>query len=344
MSITIRNIISKGRLIGKYLAKDQPESLRAQIDAWISESPRNKKLFENLQDKAEISSMLEEMQQYDPGSAWKFLMQAALLKQKERVLRRWKIAAVIIVLVGIGGTVSQFFYNQSQQSPLALMNTTVETERGQTSKVILPDSTVVYLNSATKLIYSNDFLMGNRRVKVDGEAYFKVKKDEKHPFIVACNDVLVKVHGTEFNVNADSDDQMVDVILDQGCIELIDDKGNFSNIFLKPGERARYNENNHRLSVGNVDSYKYTSWRDGVLIFENEPMKQVLKKLESWYDVDINIKDSKVYDLKFNATILDESLEDLFDLMKYTCGIDYQIIYSRSPQISSTVIVSLKEK
>ena len=344
MNITTKNIILKGRYIGKYIAKGKPKYLQAEIDVWMAESPRNKKLFEEVQDTAKISSNIEAMQQYDPISAWKLLMQEALLRQKERVLRKWKIAAVIILLVGLGGAATQFFYNQSQNSPLAMLNTTVETERGQTSKVILPDSTIVYLNSATKLVYSNNFLVENRQVKVDGEAYFKVRKDEEHPFIVTCKDVFVKVHGTEFNVNTVSDDQTVDVILDQGKIELINDKGSFSNTFLKPGERAQYNEDNHKLSVGIVDSYKYTSWRDGVLIFEDEPMKQVFKKLESWYDVDINIKDPKVYDLKFNATILDESLEDLFDLMKYTCGIDYQIIYSRNPKISSIVIVSLKEK
>lgn len=343
MNEKLINTISTGRLIGKYLAKDRPESLRTQMDAWLEENPGNKKLLEELQNESTLSDKLEEMEQYNPGMAWKLLLQEAILKQKERLLRRWKVAAVIILLLGVGGAASQFFYNRTQHSTLSSMNTTVQTERGQTSKVILPDSTVVYLNSATKLVYSNNFLVENRNVKVDGEAYFKVFKDKEHPFLVNCNDIQVKVYGTEFNVCTDTNDKMVDVILDQGRVELLHNNGKFNNTVLKPGERAQFNETNNQLTVEQVDSYKYTSWRDGVLIFEDEPMDEVFKKLESWYDINIDVKNNEIYNLKFNATILDESLEDLFSLMKYSCGIEFQIIYSREPQVSSTVIVSLNK-
>ncbi len=342
MNDTIRNTILKGKLIGKYLAKGRPKSIRKEIDSWLEEDPRNRLIFNKLQTEENIAEHLEELEQYDAKIAWKMLVQEALLKQKERMIRSWKVAAVIILLVGLGGTIAQFLFNQNDRGTLSAMNTTVKTERGQTSKVILPDSTVVYLNTSTELVYSNNFLLENRSVTVKGEAYFKVAKDPKHPFLVNCDDVLVKVLGTEFNVRTDREQGLVDVILDHGSVELMHSKSKFQNTHLEPGERALFIENTNQLDIGNVDSYKYTSWKDGVLIFEDESLNEVFKKLENWYDIDIEIRDKRIYNLKFNATILDESLEDLFELMKYTCNIKYQVTYSREPQVSSKVTVWLE--
>lgn len=342
MNDIIKNTILTGRQIGKYLAKDRTKSAKREIESWLKEDPRNQSIFDELKNEENLAETLEELEQYNAGMAWKMLVQKALLKQKERMISRWKIAAVIILLLGLGGATAQFIFNRNTHSPLSALNTTVKTERGQTSKVILPDSSIVYLNSATELVYSNNFLVENRSVTVKGEAYFKVTKDPEHPFLVNCDEVQVKVLGTEFNVRTDADEHLVDVILDQGRVELQHVRAKFESTFMTPGERAQFNENNNHLEIGSVDSYKFTSWKDGILIFEDEPMREVFKKLESWYDVDIEIRDNRIYDLKFNATIMDESLEDLFALMKYSCNIKYEINYSREPQVSSKVIVMLK--
>ena len=342
MNDQIKDTILQGRRIGKYFAGNRPKESRKEIENWLNENPRNQSIFNELKNEAHLAENLQELEQYNADMAWKILVQKALLKQKERVISRWKVAAVIVLLLGLGGATAQFIFNRNTHSPLSALNTTVKTERGQTSKVILPDNTVVYLNSATELVYSNNFKLENRNVTVKGEAYFKVTKDPEHPFIVNCDDVQVKVLGTEFNVRTDAEEHLVDVILDQGRVELQHSKEKFQNTFMTPGERALFYENDNQLNIGSIDSYKFTSWKDGILIFEDEPMRDVFKKLESWYDVDIEINDKRIYDLKFNATILDESLEDLFDLMKYSCNIDYEINYSREPQISSKVIVTLK--
>jgi len=342
MNDIIRKHILQGRLIGKYLAKGRPESAQKEIDQWLTENPKNQSLFDELINEVQLSSRMKEMDKYDPATAWQLLIQKSILKQKERIIRRWKIAAAILLIISLGGATSQFFFSRSSSPMYAEMNTIVKTERGQTSKVILPDSTIVYLNASTELIYSNNFMLENREVTVEGEAYFKVHKDKLNPFVVDCDKVQVKVLGTEFYVRTDGEDNTVGVILDEGQVELMHSQAKFTNAVLKPGERAIFNENNNQLSVDEVNSYKYTSWRDGILIFEDDPMQEVFKKLESWYDVDIEIESQEIYAMKFNATIMDESLEDLFELMKYTCGIQYQIIYSREPQISSRVIVTMK--
>ncbi len=341
MNRKIRDSILNGRLIGKYLAKGKPDSAREKIDVWIDENPGNQEVFDELRDDKILASRLEEIDIYQVDVAWKLLICRSLMESKLRVILYWKIAAVFIFVIGLGAVMSQYLYSGKENSYSTTMNTIVQTERGQTSKVILPDSTVVYLNSDTKIIYSSDYYVRNRQVEMVGEAYFEVHKDEISPFIVACNDFRTKVYGTKFNVNFDPDETNFEVILDEGKVELMNTSEHFNNTFLKPGERAVYNKKLEKINISKVDSYKYTSWKDGVLVFKDDLMETVFKKLEEWYDVDIQINDERIYDMKFNATIMDESMEELFELMKYSCGITYQIIYSRTPYVSSTITLSL---
>lgn len=340
MNDKIRHQIVRGKALGKFLAKGKPESERKEIDQWLSEDPKNQKVLEEILAASNLSARMEEMDEFDAVTTWKLLVQKVLISNKERTIRMWKLAAAILLIVGLGGIVAQFYiYNTKPETEL--LNTRVLTQRGQTSKVILPDSTVVYLNSATELVYTNNFMAENRNVQVNGEAYFEVSKNAQNPFTVSMDNVMVKVMGTEFNVRTDERDQTIDVILDEGKVELMHEEAAFQNTMLNPGQRAQINGAHTQFTIDEVDSYKHTSWRDGILIFQDDPMSEVFKKLESWYDVDIEIQDQEIYDLNFNATIMDESLEEIFELMSYTCNIDFKIEYSRERNISSIVIVNL---
>ena len=341
MNDKIKHQIIRGKALGKFLVKGKPESERKEIDQWLSEDPNNQKVLEEILAASNLSSRMEEMDEYDAVTAWKLLVQKALISKKEKTIRMWKLAAAVLLIVGLGGIIAQFYILHDVKPETELLNTKVVTQRGQTSKVILPDSTVVYLNSATELVYTNHFMAENRNVQVNGEAYFEVSKDAQNPFTVSMDNVMVQVHGTEFNVRTDERDQTIDVILDEGKVELMHEEAAFKNTMLNPGQRAQINGLHTQFTIDEVDSYKYTSWRDGILIFQDDPMSEVFKKLESWYDVDIEIQDQEIYDLNFNATIMDESLEEIFDLMSYTCNIDYKIQYSRERNISSKVIVNL---
>ncbi|MBN1820255.1 MAG: FecR domain-containing protein [Prolixibacteraceae bacterium] len=341
MEENINKSIYIGKVIGNYITGKETKAEKEYLESWLEENSKNKKLFENLRSENNLANKVEQIDSFDAEDAWRKYTKRIDLQKKIRRLGWWRVAAVIFFIIGIGGIISNFLYFSSEISNHKLLVTTVQTEKGQTSKVILPDSSVVWLNSATKLTYASDFSIENRNVTLSGEAYFDIVRNEKNPFIVLCKDINIRVLGTEFNVCSECKNNKVDVILDKGSIELSHMENKFQSFLLKPGERAVFNGAQNTMTVSKVTSTKYTSWKDGVLIFENDPMGDVIKKLENWYDITIDVQDSKVYNLIFNATIIDESIEDLFELMKYSCDINYKIYYSRNPKVATKVTVSL---
>ncbi|WP_321374853.1 FecR domain-containing protein [uncultured Draconibacterium sp.] len=312
-----------------------------KIKDWLDEDVRHKELFEELRDEQQLVSELEKLDEYNEVSSWKLLQQRIENKRQRIILFRWKVIAVIFLILGIGGVTSNYLRSSVEEIVPQTFLTTIQTKRGESSTVILPDSSVVHLNSATSLTYSNNFFSTNRTVDLKGEAYFEVAKSTTHPFEVSCESVKVKVYGTSFNVNTYSTENSLDVILEEGSVELSHKAKRFENVMLVPGEKASFDEVNNELRIIKVDTYKYTAWREGLLVFEDDSMDAVFKKLESWYDIDIEITDKNINEFVFNATIMDESLEDIFDLIQFSCGIKYNIIYSKNPKIISKVIVSL---
>ena len=333
--------IQTGNLLGKVLMKDASAEEKKRIDDWLTEDVQNEDLYNNLHDEEQLTSAIEELDLYDAKSSWKIFVQTMKNKRQRKILLRWKVVSILFILLSIGGVTSNFLdFSDDEVIPQPYL-TTIQTKRGESSTVILPDSSIVHLNSATSITYSSNFFASNRTVDLDGEAYFEVTKSTTHPFEVSCESVKVKVYGTSFNVNTTSFDNTFDVVLEEGSVELLHNTGRFENVLLEPGEKASFDEENNELKISKVSTYKYTAWREGLLVFEDDSMTTVFKKLESWYDIDIEITDKNINEFVFNATIMDESLEDIFDLIQFSCGIKYNIIYSKNPKIISKVIVSL---
>ncbi len=329
-----------GSIIGKYITGRESKTELQQMNTWLNEDSKHQKLVDELKQKQNIANAVDEFDSIDKDLAWKkYLDRIAALSMK-RVLFKWKIAATLLLLFAIAGILSNYWNPKSKNSEFKQLYTTVLTKKGQTSKIVLPDSSIVWLNSSTALTYSNNFSIKNRDIILEGEAYFKVRRNEKIPLIVNCNDFKINVLGTEFNVNAYPKNSKISVVLDKGSIKLTHNEDKFLNLLLKPGEKAQYDNDQNQLLVSTVESYKYTSWKDGILIFKDDPMMEVLEKLEHWYGIDIEVRNNEVYDLIFNATIRDENMEDIFELMKFSCSINYTINYSHTPEIPTKIIIT----
>ena len=95
-----------------------------------------------------------------------------------------------------------------------------------------------------------------------------------------------------------------------------------------------------KVSVNQINSKEYPTWKEGLLVFKNENMDLVFKQLERWYNINIDVKDEQVKKLVFNATIINENVEEIFELIRYSCGINYKIVPSRNPDIPVKVIIS----
>lgn len=159
---------------------------------------------------------------------------------------------------------------------------TLTTAKGETYMVTLPDQSRVWMNAASSLTYAASLNNAERRVKLEGEAYFEVAEDKKRPFLVETGGQQVEVFGTHFNINAYPDEQMVTTTLLQGSIKV---SGKPGSRVLKPGDQAVLNP--HALSVNRVDTERAVAWKNNKFLFENDDIQYIMRMISRWYDVDV---------------------------------------------------------
>lgn len=200
---------------------------------------------------------------------------------------------------------------------------------GKTFQVQLSDGTLIHLNAGTTFRYPEKFLKGNdRMVFVDGEAYFEVAKDKKHPFIVNANGINIRVTGTKFNVSNYKEDDKKNVVLVEGSVSVYKSKEVYNATkasLLKPGFKAQWNKNNKNINIDKVDVSLYTAWINGKLVFKNNPFSEIKKKLERKYNVTIINNNSSLEKNTFSAVFDIETIEEVMEVLKRGYGIEYTI-------------------
>ena len=207
---------------------------------------------------------------------------------------------------------------------------TVNADRGQKSNLILPDGTKVWLNSESKIQFSTEGFLANRQVKLNGEAYFDVKHNDKKPFVVITKDYDVEVLGTEFNVKAYDDLQRTETILVKGKVRIKKGEKEFT---LNPGQKAIFEANN--LLVKEADIETASSWKINELRYEGISLKDLVFSLERWFDVEITITDARLYEVKYSGVFKnDETIEEVLEALKFTTSINYQVKGLRQYEIT----------
>ena len=175
---------------------------------------------------------------------------------------------------------------------------TMQIPRGGEFSMKLSDGTMVYLNAETNLRYPVQFHGAERRVVLSGEAFFDVAKSDK-PFIVELAGCEVKVLGTRFNVQAYEDGGCFETTLEQGSVEI---NAKEKTLLLEPGEQAVLT-NTGELSKQKVDVRRYTAWKDGIFIFEDERLEDVMNTVARWYNIQLFYQNPNVKDIRINGTI-----------------------------------------
>lgn len=232
-----------------------------------------------------------------------------------------KIAAILLIGIVLGVLVQPLLKNQEPVYYVA------HAPKGSVSEVVLPDSTVIFLNADSKITYSLNGENGNREVYLEGEAWFNVEKNDRQPFLVHTGFYNVLVTGTQFDIKAYPADNEVITTLEEGRV-VIKNTDNFKlteELVLKPGEQVVLNKTSRALNVKSVNTKWYTSWKDNKLIFVNTSLKDLEILLERKYGVEIEIKNSDLLDLHFDGTIKNESIIEILEIIKKTLPINYQI-------------------
>lgn len=158
---------------------------------------------------------------------------------------------------------------------------------GKTSEIMLTDGTKVYLNAGSRLVYPDYFVDKNREVFLVGEAFFEVKTDEKHPFVVQTTDLRIKVTGTQFNVSSYPLDNIIEIVLKQGKVRLEENNTGLlsESVDLFPNQLASFNRTTKGMELKEVNIDDYILWKEGIYKFESTDLNRIVKRLERYYSV-----------------------------------------------------------
>lgn len=234
-----------------------------------------------------------------------------------------KVAAVLSIPLALYFFIT-LYANRSEVVPETspeISNRIYTVENGVKGKVTLPDSTVVWLNCGTTLALSDDFNQ-QRWVTLSGEAYFDVKADKQNPFYINTGKgVTVKVTGTEFNLSCYNDQNDIKLCLLEGSVELLSGK----KTIYKMTQHEEVSILNSNVAPTKAEAEFRTAWMQGRLLFDDTPMEEVVKKLEKWYGVRINVQNSKILKSSFTGDFQSESIIQVLELMKITSAVNYRI-------------------
>ncbi|MEO6521794.1 MAG: FecR domain-containing protein [Mucilaginibacter sp.] len=197
-----------------------------------------------------------------------------------------------------------------------------ETPRGGTSQVILPDGTHVWLNAESSLKYPSSFAsLKDRKVELNGEAYFEVSKDRSHPFIVRTNKQEVEVLGTHFNINSYTDNSSIKTTLLEGSVKV--STADLTET-LTPGQQATLTGN--RIQVAAVETEDVVAWKNGYFMFTNETFESIMAKVGRWYNVEIEFADPELKKKTFFGSISRfENISEVLKMLERTDLVTFEV-------------------
>lgn len=322
--------IDYDELLALYFSGHLTEVEKNELENWIETSEENRNAFKNAEKVWKSLDLLQEMKGYDVSKALSSVhkkVERSSVRSLQGFLFYWqRIAAIILLPLLISFLI--YFIQEKYSEKNSIVWQTITTPPGVKSQIQLPDGSLVWLNSGTKLMYPSSFSDGTRNVKLSGEAFFEVAKDEKHPFFVDLGKLNVKVVGTKFNVINYDQEKQIEVVLASGKVNILenDEKGNRIISEMIPGEQAVYLKDKNSISLKQVDIGKNTSWIHGKLIFRDDPMDEVVRKLDRWFNVQIEISDRDIGSYIYTATFQNETIEQVLNLITRTSPVEYSII------------------
>jgi len=241
----------------------------------------------------------------------------------KQIYKWYSVAAVLLTPILIAGI---FFVTEQKQNRLivaeAPVTSTLYAPMGSRISFSLPDGTNGWLNSGSSLKYSLPF-SNDRHVSVNGEAWFNVAHDKDHPFEINAGKSKVKVLGTKFNLNAYPEENNVEIVLEEGRVNFFT-PGLTSDVEMKPNERLVFIKGS--VNIEPADVSKYSAWIEGKLVFRSDPMIEVAKRIERWYNVEVELVDKDIEKDLISGIFQDDSLEDVFHYLSMISPIRYEIL------------------
>lgn len=350
------NNFDNGIIVRFLLGEASRQDIRL-LETWTQESEKNSAYFEQIRDtwnSVEVERALgEDEMQHDLDKVLKQLDQPAVQASnnapKSMMLSFRRLLRVAAIFIAGAIVAASLTFVVLQQRGTSAYNE-VHTPRGSRTTLNLPDGSKIWLNAGSTLRYPQTFSDKSREVFLEGEAFFKVSKDKNRKFLVRTNSLTVKVFGTSFNVKSYPDENTVETTLVEGSISIYKSSTNGKKIGkeikMEPNQQMVFYKKPSNITPQQTASIKtrnlparkpklvltkkintkpFTSWKEGQLIINSQPLARLAITLERRYDVIIHFVDDDIKQYRFTGTIENETIEQVMAAIKLAAPIDYKI-------------------
>ena len=296
---------------------------RELLENWLALDEKNSEILEELMVVYNLSQSTAE---FIPNktNAWSKIEQRITTSTQKKLFTgnkfRYAAAAAILLFA-----LNVFLIAQYVLKPNDLTNqfTEIVSPPGQKSKVVLPDSSVVWLNSGSTLSWPKSFNVKQREVKLSGEGFFEVRKDKSKKFRVNTGILSVEVLGTKFNVKSYPDDNFQEVTVSEGKVGLFASGDELRKLEKK--DQAFYKISDNKITYRKVSPDIISSWKNNELIFEDTPIEDIIRYLERWYGVQIDADDQILDGQRYTFTVKTESFREMLEILKVLIPFKYEI-------------------
>jgi ferric-dicitrate binding protein FerR (iron transport regulator) len=325
-------------LIAKHLQGEASGQEEADLSAWVDAKPENRHLFEKAKAAWKFTAEAEDTYIPDTENGWnQFRAKSGLAVhvQKEAApeaktiqFRPWtllmRVAAILVVIVGLVYVVNQTKTDQSGTKQMLSFNAADEKKQ-----VYLPDSSLVVLNKNSNLSYEADFNEKERVVYLTGEAFFDVRKTNGKTFTIFSSNAVTQVLGTSFTVRSYVDEGRTEVQVLTGKVAFSTKEDREENkVLLTPGFKAEV-KSDEQIVKTQIDDLNFLAWKDNRLTFSNTRMDKVIRTLEKYFGVPIEVTDERMLACRFTGTFEQPTLQEIVDVLVVSVDLTYTRNYEQ---------------
>lgn len=289
--------------ITRKIAGEETSEDTESVDNWLKRKKANKQIYDIL---SEVWNF-RELPQNNNNSLWNSLWRRIVVHDNQPktlfyTTTLFKVAAVLIFIL-LSNFLVYTYRLDLRLNEIAYQEIVVP--RGNRMKIVLPDSTSIWLSNETKLRYASSFSSQNREVELSGEAYFDVHHDAKNPFTVKIGNQHIRVLGTRFSVNAYPEDEIIETSLITGSVIFESDKkiNGESEFSLKPGNSLLYDKKSNSITTQKIQSSFYQYWENGVYVFTDEKFENISVKIKRIFNVELVFQDDFLKHKTYTGTI-----------------------------------------
>lgn len=308
-----------------YLRGELNAAEAAAVEAWYDASAANRRLLGEIYYILYVNDRINDTVGIDVERSlrqFKRRMHAGRRISLRRITLRAAAAAAVAVILLAGGVTTVSLSKRLAQ-PL-----TVITHLGERSQVVLPDGTKVWLNSASSVEYVAPFFSRERRVKMDGEAYFEVQHDAQAPFVVSTNGLDIKVLGTRFNIRNDDNDHRITTVLLEGAVKAYASGDEKAAVRLRPSQQLVFDTRTGAMRLTDEPSAdRSINWIDGRFCFEHDTFAEIVAELKRYYNVDIRFMDDALRSERFFGDFrVEDGIYHIMSVLQLTYKFTYKVV------------------